>query len=44
MVKKVAQSFTDGFFSEPVQIYSNVKNGYGTVGTSAPSFNFVNTR
>lgn len=41
---KTAQDFSDGFFTEPIQIFFNVENGYGIVGTSAPFFNFVNTQ
>jgi hypothetical protein len=41
---KTAQEFSDGFFTEPIQIFFNVENGYGIVGTSAPHFNFVNTQ
>ena len=41
---KIAQGLTDGFFSEPVQVFSNVENGYGIVGTSTPYFNFIDTQ
>ncbi len=32
---KSAYETSDGFFSEPVQIFSNVENGYGIMATSA---------
>lgn len=32
---KAAYQSSDGFFSEPVQIYSNVENGYGIMATGA---------
>lgn len=34
---KSAYNYSDGFFSEPSQIYSNVENGYGIMATSASS-------
>lgn len=34
---KSAYNYSDGFFSEPTQIYSNVKNGYGIFATAAAS-------
>jgi len=30
-------NYSDGFFSEPTQIFSNVNNGYGIFATSASS-------
>lgn len=33
---KAASRVSDGFFSEPVQIYNNIENGYGIVAGGSP--------